>query len=101
MKRKLKECEYVKHDIYYKNHVTMNNRIHEGWKFTHETSTTKVVLGLVLVGVGVVTLPLPTGSIPLIIIGTSLMTSGGVNLLALRRSIYWRVKTRLEMRKNK
>lgn len=101
MKRKLQEKEYVPIDVYYRNHVTMNNRIYNGWKFIHKTSIIKIFTGLSLIAVGVVTLPIPTGSIPMIIVGLGLVSAGGIDIFALKRTIYWEVITRLKMRKNR
>ena len=70
-------------------------------EFIHEKSVWRIVIGAIMIAVGVITLPLPTGSIPLMIIGTTLMTSGGVDIILLRKTLYWRIMTRLNMRKNR
>ena len=99
--KKLKESDYVPIEVYYKNHIAMNNRIYNGWEFIHETSKIKMITGGILMGIGIITLPVPCGSIPLIIFGGSLMGIGGIDYLALKNTVYWRVLTRLKMRRNR
>jgi len=100
-KRKPKEKDFVGYNEYLKNKNRMNEMLYNNWKFIHEKSTLKIVTGLSLIAIGVVTLPIPTGSIPLIIIGLSLTSVGGLDILALKNTIYWRIITRLRMRRNK
>jgi len=75
--------------------------LYDNWEFIHETSTVKILTGAILVGIGLVTLPLPTGSIFLIAVGAALMSAGGVDLLTLKKTIYWKVITRLKIRSNR
>jgi len=101
MKRKLQEKDFVGYDDYLKNKKLMNKRIYDGWEFVHEKSIWKIVVGFTLFGIGFVTLPLPTGSIPLMILGASLMSAGGIDIVLLRKTIYWKVITQLNIRRYK
>jgi len=93
--------KYIQYEEYLKNKKRVDGMVYNGWEMIHEKSVMKIALGLILIMVGIVTLPIPTGSIPMIIVGFSLLSSGGIDILALKNSLYWKVKTRLEMRKNK
>jgi len=101
MKKKLQEKDFVGYNEYLKNKNRMNEMLYNNWKFIHKKSVVKIVTGLSLIMIGVVTLPIPTGSIPLIIIGLSLVSAGGIDILALKNTIYWRIITRFRMRRNK
>lgn len=101
MKRKLQEKDFVGYDEYLKNKKRMNTMLYNNWNFIHKTSIIKIFTGLSLIAVGVVTLPIPTGSIPMIIVGLGLVSAGGIDIFALKRTIYWEVITRLKMRKNR
>ena len=92
--------KYVEYEEYLSNRRKMNGMIYHGWEFIHEKSVVKIVVGLCLFGIGVLTLPIPTGSVFLIAVGLSLVSSGGIDLVALRKSLYWRIKTRLMQRRN-
>jgi len=100
-KRQLKEKDFVSYNEYLKNKKRMNMMLYNNWKFIHETSMIKIIAGGILVGIGIITLPIPCGSIPLIIFGVSLMAAGGIDYLALKNTIYWEVITRLKMRRNR
>lgn len=58
-----------------------------GCELTYNTSRFKVISGLVLCSVGLITLPFPTGSIVMISLGLSLMASGGLNIYLVRRNL--------------
>ena len=66
----------------------LNRRISEiervkklGVELIHKKDMIKVVFGSVLVVVGVVTLPIPTGSIVFISVGLSLIANGGFSVV--------------------
>ena len=99
-KSKLKEKDYVDYDEYIKSKQLLNKRMYDGWEFIYEKSVWKIVIGAALVMVGFITLPLPTGSIPMMILGMSLLTSCGIDLALLRKTLYWRIMMRLNMRRN-
>lgn len=68
----------------------------------------KIVVGGVLVGVGLITFPFPTGSIFMIGAGCSLMISGGLDLWgyyrkAKRKAVFiiWRIKENLRLKKER
>jgi len=72
----------------------LNRRISEiervkklGVELIHKKDMVKVVFGGVLVVVGIVTLPIPTGSLLFISVGLSLIANGGVNLISKDRII--------------
>ncbi len=52
-----------------------------GVELIYKKDMVKVVCGGLFVGLGVVTLPIPTGSIILISVGLSLMANGGLNVM--------------------
>lgn len=52
-----------------------------GVELIHRKDIIKIGLGGLLVVVGVITLPLPTGSVVFISVGLSLIANGGVNVL--------------------
>lgn len=64
-----------------------------GCELTYDTSRIKVIGGLALFSVGVVTLPFPTGSIVMISLGLSLMASGGLNLYKLRTNAFRKLRS--------
>ena len=100
MVNKMKQKKYVEYEEYLKNKKKVNLMINNNWKYIHEKSTMKIVTGALLFGIGFLTLPIPTGSFILIAVGASLMSSGGLDILALKNTIYWRIKTRLKMWRN-
>ena len=75
---------YTKADI-----IVYRFRLGKGWTDREKRrSGLKIAIGGVLVGVGVVTLPFPTGSVFLIGAGCSLMIDGGLDL--------WRIYRKME-----
>ena len=50
-----------------------NKLIKSGFKFINRTNRYKKIIAYVLIGVGCLTLPLPTGSITLIILGLGML----------------------------
>ncbi len=77
----------------------LNNRYNElirigevGTELIHKVNYVKVGLGFFLCGVGLITLPLPTGSILLIGIGLGFITSGGVDILAYKKRLFREIK---------
>ena len=65
-----------------------------GFEIIRHPHPFKIVFGAGLVGVGVLTLPIPTGSIFLIGAGLGLLNSGGVDVFKIlkqkkRRLIFW------------
>jgi len=99
--RKLKEKDYVEYSEYKRNKLRVDSMIYHGWELIYGKSVLKILIGILLVIAGVITLPFPTGSIVLISVGISLMSSGGLEIIIIKKSIYWEVRTRLNMRKNK
>lgn len=71
-------------DIQYKELLHRQNELRRvqdlGIKLVHRKNIFKIVIGGVLVGVGLVTLPFPTGSIVMISIGSTLLLNGGINI---------------------
>lgn len=63
-----------------------------GVELVHKKSMIKIVLGSCLAGLGLITLPLPTGSVVLIAVGLSLMASGGVDVWGYKKDIIRRIK---------
>jgi len=60
-----------------------------------------MILGLTLVGVGVVTLPVPCGSIQMIGIGGLLISNPETTIKKICNKLKWNVITKIKMRKNK
>lgn len=58
--------KYIQYNEYLKTERRINNLKSLGFEFIHKKSRIKLVLGFVCLGVGIITLPLPTGSIFLI-----------------------------------
>ena len=63
-----------------------------GVEVIHDKNKIKIICGAVLVGVGIVTLPIPCGSMVLIAIGVSLMASGGIDMMARKRKLIQKIK---------
>lgn len=58
-----------------------------GIKLINKKNIYKIVLGSCLAGLGVVTLPIPTGSVVLIAVGLSLIANGGVDILGYKHDL--------------
>jgi len=63
-----------------------------GVKLIYKKNVFKIVLGSFLAGLGVITLPIPTGSFVLIAVGLSLMANGGVNIIKIKSDLMRKVR---------
>jgi len=84
MKTKTKNKGYVPYEQYLKREQELNQIQEQGIKFIFKKNWFKLIGGIALIGVGVITLTLPTGSIFLI--------AGGFYLLGLSTSDLFRYK---------
>lgn len=65
-----------------------------GIKLIYKKNMFKIVLGSSLAGLGVITLPIPTGSFILIAVGLSLMVNGGVNVYQIKSNLIRKVRVK-------
>ena len=66
-----------------------------GIDLIYKKSKVKIVLGSCLAGLGVITLPIPTGSVFLIAFGLALVSAGGVDLYNIRQEIKRKIKFKI------
>lgn len=78
---------YKTNTIQYTTYIRRLNELERiqdmGVELIYSRNIIKITLGGCLVGLGVVTLPIPCGSIIMISIGISLLISGGVDMLGI------------------
>ena len=63
-----------------------------GIALIYKKNLVKIIVGGVCAFVGLVTLPLPTGSIILISVGLSLMANGGLNIYDYKKALIQKIK---------
>ena len=71
--RRLKDKDYIHYNELVNRELHRKDLVRMGFKFINRTNKHKKILAYVFIGVGVVTLPLPTGSILLIGLGFSML----------------------------
>lgn len=94
----IRKEKYITYKQYNKRIDSFNTMQEYGIEFIYKKNVVKIVSGCVLVGVGVVTLPLPSGSIILISVGLSLICNGGINLYKYRDLIMRKLKMGCKLR---
>lgn len=72
-----------------------------GVEMVYKKNMFKIVAGVVCVVIGVVTLPLPTGSPLLIALGLSLLVNGGVDVWKIKKDIVKKIKFKRMVRGKK
>jgi len=96
----MKTKKYATYDEYKTNKLMRDAMILNGCEFVYGKSMIKIVIGGALITLGAITIPFPTGSIPMIILGLSLLANGGIDILKFRSTLYWHFKTKRKIRNN-
>ncbi len=73
MKRKIKDSEYITYEELIKRNMHKRRLLKAGFKFIDKTNRYKKIIAYSLIAVGVITSPLPTGSIVLIGLGLGML----------------------------
>lgn len=93
--------KYADYEDYLDNKDKVDDMKKAGAEFVKKKDMVKVCIGGTLIVYGVITIILPTGSIPAIIFGMALMANGGVHPKKIKDNIYWHFKTKRKMRLNR
>lgn len=93
--------KYANYQQYLNNKDKVDDMKKAGAEFIKKKNLIKVCIGGTLIVYGVVTIILPTGSLPAIALGFTLMINGGVHPKKLKDKLYWHLKTKRKMRLNK
>ena len=80
-----------KQPIQYQDYMKIINHINKlrsyGVELQYRKDTLKIAVGATMATIGLLTLPLPTGSILLIAVGMSLMATGGLDIQKYKNKI--------------
>lgn len=92
--RKNKNKKMITYEEYNRRVSQLENMQALGIELIHKRDMIKITCGAIMTGVGLVTLPLPTGSILLIALGVSMMANGGLNVCNYKKSLLRGLKMR-------
>lgn len=92
---------YAEYEQYLINKDKVDDMKKAGAEFIKKKDLIKICIGGTLIVYGAITIILPTGSIPAIMLGIALMINGGVHPKQIKNKIYWHFATKRRMRLNK